>query len=89
MKKFMVEMNISTRLADCLDWIQKTGGSIQEAAARHPHYSQELITLLSIAECLKKSVRISPSPQFKAAAWNRLINQINAENTKPSTTLPL
>lgn len=85
MKKFMVEINISTRLADCLDWIQKTGGTIQEAAARHPHYSQELITLLRIAECLKKSVRISPSPQFKVAAWNRLINQINVEDTAPTS----
>ena len=85
----MIEINISRRLADCLDWIQQTGGSIQEAAARHPNYCQELISLLKTAECLKNSVKISPSPQFKAAAYTRLINQINAEDTTPYTPLPL
>jgi hypothetical protein len=89
MKKIMIEVNISKRLADCLDWIQKTGGSIEDAASRYPNYCQELTALLRTAECLKKSVKISPSPQFKAAAWTRLLNQINTEDTTPSTPLPL
>ena len=85
----MIENNNSKRLADCLDWIQQTGGSIQEAAARYPNYCRELTSLLRTAEWLKKSVKVSPSPHFKATAWTRLLNQINTEDTKPSTPLPL
>ena len=74
----MSEKTISKQLGDCLDWIEQTGSSIHDAASRFPDHTQELIPLLKTSEHLAKSEKISPTPEFKAAARTRLLNQIGA-----------
>lgn len=84
MKTNLIEKTISHQLGECLEWIEETGGSIQEAAARYPESSQELISLLRASAYLQRSARISPSPEFKAAARTRLLNQIDALEKAPN-----
>jgi len=78
----MTENTIPNILADCLNWIEKTGGSIQEAAARYPDHSEEIIGLLQTFQVIDQSGKISPTAEFRTAARTRMANRIRAiENT--------
>jgi len=77
----MTENTITKILADCLDWIEKTGGSIQDAAARYPEHAEELFELLQTFQILDQSDKISPTAEFAAAARARMINRIQALKT--------
>jgi len=77
----MTENTETKILAECLDWIEKTGGSIQEAAARYPDHAEEIIGLLQTYQTLNQSEKISPTAEFAGAARTRMINRIQAVET--------
>jgi hypothetical protein len=74
----MTDHETPNMLAESLEWIEKTGESIHEAAARFPDHSEELEKLLQTYELLENSEKLSPTTEFKAAARTRMINRINA-----------
>lgn len=77
----MTENTITKILAECLDWLENTGGSIQEAAARYPDHADEILGLLQTYQVLDQSEKISPSAEFAGAARTRMINRIHALET--------
>ena len=74
----MIEKTLSTKLADCLDWMEETGADPKEAASRHPGQSKELLNLLQTAAQLKSAKKPRPSQEFRSVARTRLLNQIEA-----------
>lgn len=77
----MSDKNLSTKLASCLEWMEKTGRGPEAAAARFPNHYEELINLLQTVKQLDTAERPAPSPEFQSVARTRLLNQINAEKS--------
>ena len=80
-----MDNQIAELLAECLAWMEETGGSITQAAARHPKYRDTLAALLETYETVREVPKPSPRPEFKAVARTRLQNQLSDQN-KPVVT---
>ena len=83
----MTENKETKILADCLEWIEKTGGSIQEAAARYPDHAEEILGLLQTVQVLDRAEKISPTAEFAGAARTRMVNRIQALETTSQPAL--
>jgi len=75
----MTETNISDLLAEALAWISDTGGSHDEAAARYPDHSEELLELLETVSQIEQTEQAKTRSEFKSAARTRMINLIEAQ----------
>jgi len=84
----MTERSNHNILADCLDRIEQSGESIQQAVSHYPDHAEELVGLLRTFETLRTIDVIYPEPEFKAASRARLLNQIIASE-KTSQPVPV
>ena len=76
----MKDRKISELFEKSMQWIEETGGSIEEAASQFPLYQEDLLDMLKTKGKLDQTTHPNPRPEFKAVARTRLLNQIQAEN---------
>lgn len=63
-------------LASCLEAMQQ-GESLEQCLARYPHLAGELESLLRTALAVQQLTRAPSRPEFRAAAWGRLLASLN------------
>ena len=73
-----MDNQLANMLAECLDWIDREGGTVGQAASRYPKHQEELIEILETIEQINKHTVVVPRPEFQAAAKKRMKNLIHA-----------
>ncbi len=76
-------MKIEAILDQCLEDIQLGRCTIAECLARYPEHAKELEPLLQAAVALNQAPDAQPSPQFKQALRERILNFSKPEETEP------
>lgn len=70
-------------LANCIDEIESGRRTVEECLASYPDLRDELRPLIEIAQCLQQE-NVAPSPEFKARARARLLEEMR----QPEPALP-
>lgn len=71
-----MERRTAKLLAECLDWLDKEGGSVEEAVRRYPEVAEELKMLIETSGLINRSGLKAPRPEFRSVSRTRLENRI-------------
>jgi hypothetical protein len=74
----MMDRRIADIFAECLEWIAREGGTVEQAVSRYPEHAAELRSLISAVDEIANSASVEPSLEFQAVAKTRLLNRISA-----------